>query len=371
MLVLMKHNNITIASAILLTIIAIYPANSIAQTSKTLTKVVIDAGHGGKDPGALGKKAKEKDIVLDVSVRLGQLIKYILPSIETIYTRDKDVFIPLNERAEIANKSAADLFISIHANASLDKTTIGAEVYVLGLHRSKDNLAVAQKENSVIVMEDDYTNKYEGFDPTQPESYIIFELMQNKYLEQSILMASMSQESFVNIERADRGIKQAGFLVLRQTSMPSILIELGFISNAEEEEYLNKEESRQELAYSIFKALRLYKSKYDSSNSAKMIKENDAESNKLGDDAGLCYRIQVATSPENVSLKIPDIWNGFKTMIEDGRKKYLVGKTSTYSEAKKLLTKVKKSYPDCFIVALYDGEKISVRQARKKEDDKK
>lgn len=182
------------------------------QHALKLKTVVIDPGHGGKDPGAVGKLAKEKDVVLAISLKLGNYIEKYLPDVKVIYTRKTDVFVPLNERAEIANANNADLFLSIHANYIANPRIYGTETFVLGLHRSEEHLEVAKKENSVIVMEEDYTTKYEGFDPNVPESYIIFELMQNVYLDQSIQVASLVQNQFhQRVGRKDRGVKQAGF----------------------------------------------------------------------------------------------------------------------------------------------------------------
>lgn len=197
--------------------------------------VVIDPGHGGRDAGAVRGSHREKDINLGVALALGQLIEKNYNDVKVVYTRKTDVFVALDRRAEIANKAKANLFISIHTNSTAARTTnaIGADTYILGLARSEENLAVAKRENSVILLEDDYTTTYEGFDPNSPESYIIFEFMSNKFMEQSLELANYIQKDFKDIaKRNDRGVRQAGFLVLRKTSMPSILIELGFINNS-------------------------------------------------------------------------------------------------------------------------------------------
>ena len=206
--------------------------------------VVIDAGHGGHDPGAIGKISKEKNINLNVALKVGNLIKRNCDDVKVIYTRSKDVFIPLDRRAEIANNAKADLFISIHTNAlANNRTAKGASTWILGLAKSDANLEVAKRENSVILYESDYKTRYAGFNPNSAESYIIFEFMQDKYMEQSVHLASLMQKQFrQTCRRADRGVHQAGFLVLKASAMPSILIELGFISTPEEERYLNSEE---------------------------------------------------------------------------------------------------------------------------------
>lgn len=338
-----------------------------AQSRKTLSKVILDPGHGGKDSGAVGAKSLEKDIVLDVAKRVGKLINDSLPSVETIYTRDKDVFIPLDERANIANRNGADLFISIHANASVDKKIYGAETYVLGLHRSKDNLEVAQKENSVIVMEDNYNSKYEGFDPNDAESYIIFELMQNRYLDHSIMMAISAQAEFTQLQREDRGVRQAGFLVLRQTSMPSVLVELGYISNPQEEKYLSSEEGKQKLAQSLYKAFKGYKERYDGSNTVQIVRNEPA---KTDENKGLCYRVQIFTVSDPKNIKVSDKFGPVKIITEGNKHKVTLGYEQTYDKAQQLLSKIKTEYPDAFIIAFSDGEKISVRQAKKKESKK-
>ena len=342
---------------------------------KTLSTIVIDAGHGGKDSGALGRKSKEKDIVLSVAKQLGQMITDSFPEINTIYTRETDVFIPLKERATIANKAKADLFISIHANSSKKKDVKGAETYVLGLHRSKDNLEVAQKENSVIVLEDDYTNTYQGFDPSQPESYIIFELMANTHLEQSIQMASQVQDAFVKSDRGDRGVKQAGFLVLRETSMPSILIELGFISNTDEEKYMNSPKGKDELVNSIFRAFKTYKIMFDDANKVKAQKKEPEKTKEAPQTPkeepvqGIVYKVQIANTSKPLE-QLPTQYGTVDVIEENGTYKYMVGGiTKKYSEISTLQKKVKVEYPDCFIVAFENGKKVTVKYAKKHEND--
>ncbi|HNW49527.1 MAG TPA: N-acetylmuramoyl-L-alanine amidase [Prolixibacteraceae bacterium] len=244
----------------------------------SIKKVVIDAGHGGKDPGATVGKFYEKDIVLDVALKTGRLISKQFPEVEVIYTRDRDIFIPLDDRAVIANKKKADLFISIHANICSNGSTLGAETYILGQHRSQENLEVAKMENSVILLEDNYSKKYEGFDPNSAESYIMFELIQNEFLEQSRLFADRVQNHFVShAKRKDRGVRQAGFLVLRKTAMPSALVELGYMSNNSERDFLEKESGRSQLAESIVRAFSDYKMRFDERNavSAQQMKKDE------------------------------------------------------------------------------------------------
>ena len=224
--------------------------------------VVIDAGHGGHDPGALGRKGKEKHINLKVALKLGALIESNCPDTRVIYTRNRDVFVPLHERAEIANKAKADLFISIHTNSIASRTTkiSGAETYTLGLHKTQENLEVAQKENSVILIEEDYQQQYSGFNPNSSESYIMFEFLQDKNMTQSVRLAQFVQQQFKQTaRRIDKGVHQAGFLVLRETSMPSVLIELGYITNPNEEAYLLSMEGTNAMSRSIYQAFLNYK----------------------------------------------------------------------------------------------------------------
>ena len=223
--------------------------------------LVIDAGHGGKDPGAIGRKSKEKNINLAVALAFGKLVEQNCPDVKVVYTRKTDVFVELDERANIANRNKADLFVSIHVNSTAAKNgPQGTETYTLGMHRAADNLEVAKRENSVITLESNYEQKYEGFDPKSSESYIIFELMQDKNMEQSVNFAKLLQQQFKSTAgRVNKGVYQAGFLVLRATSMPSALIELGYINNANEETYLCSAAGQSALAKSIFNAFKAYK----------------------------------------------------------------------------------------------------------------
>lgn len=223
--------------------------------------IVLDAGHGGKDPGALGRgKGREKNINLAVTLAVGKLIEENLKDVKVIYTRKTDVFVELDERARIANRAKANLFVSIHTNALPGKKQgRGSETYTLGMHRAADNLEVAKRENAAIMLESDYENRYEGFDPKSAESYIIFEFMQDQNMEKSVRLATLIQQQFRAAGRPDKGVHQAGFLVLRATSMPSCLIELGYITTASEENYLISDRGVKELAQSIYQAIKKYK----------------------------------------------------------------------------------------------------------------
>jgi len=246
-----------------------FSITSTNQASKQLV-VVIDPGHGGKDPGAVNKSIREKDVVLAIGLKLGSLINENHPDVKVIFTRNTDVFVPLIDRSRIANKSKADLFISLHANFCSTPATRGTETFVLGLHRSNDNLDVAKKENSVILLEEDYSTTYEGFDPNLSESYIMFELVQDLYMDQSLSFADAIQQQFkTRLGTSNRGVKQAGFLVLRQSSMPSVLIEAGFLSNQAEANYLSSEEGQQHIALSIFEAFKKVKGKSSGSAGSK------------------------------------------------------------------------------------------------------
>lgn len=223
--------------------------------------IVIDAGHGGKDPGAVGAKLKEKDINLKVALALGKLIEDNMKDVKVVYTRKTDVFVELDQRANIANQNKADLFMSIHTNASAgNKTVKGTETYTLGMHRAAANLEVAKRENSAIMLEKNYEEKYEGFNPKSSESYIIFELMQDEYMKQSVSLAGKIQKEFATTaQRNNRGVYQAGFLVLRATSMPSVLVEVGYITTPAEETYLGTQTGIDNLSKSLYNAVKSYK----------------------------------------------------------------------------------------------------------------
>ncbi len=235
-----------------------------------INTVVIDPGHGGRDPGAVGRNVKEKDLTLAIALQLGQYIKESMPDVKVIYTREKDEFVELFRRAQIANENNADLFISIHCNSSRSTSAYGTETFVMGLHRSQANLEVARKENASILYEEDYMDTYDGFDPHSPEANIIFSLYQNAYLDQSLSVASLIQDQFrERAQRVDRGVKQAGFLVLYQITMPGILVEAGFLSNPREEQYLMSETGQAHIASAIFRAFRDYKEQQDALASAR------------------------------------------------------------------------------------------------------
>ncbi len=350
--------------------------------------VVIDPGHGGKDWGASMGRAKEKDIVLDIALKLGEIIKTNYPGIKIVYTRSKDVFIPLHQRANIANKNKADLFISIHANAVEQKSVQGTETFVLGQHRSKDNLEVAKKENSVILLEDDYNKTYEGFDPNSPESYIMFELVQDEYLEQSVMFASAIQKEFKErAHRVDRSVKQAGFLVLRRTTMPSVLIETGFLSHTSERSYLLSESGKTNLASAIFRAFAAYKKKIEAKSSFNLITEKsiDKPDNKNNNQptpskvktkpttlktdknpkSDIYFSVQIMALKKKLETT-PQNFKGEKNIFIVEAKdinRYFSGKFSSPEEAEKEKRRIQKKYKSAFVVAFEKNKLISVKKA--------
>ncbi|MFT6850215.1 MAG: N-acetylmuramoyl-L-alanine amidase [Sphingobacteriales bacterium] len=225
-----------------------------------ITTIVIDAGHGGHDPGCSGKFSKEKNVALDIALKLGRYIEENIPEVNVIYTRKTDVFIELYERARIANEANADLFISIHCNANHNTSAYGTETITMGLHKSKVNLETAQRENGVILLEDNYEQNYDGFDPSSPEAYIMFSMFQNAFLDRSIDLASKVEQQFRDrVSRKSRGVKQAGLLVLFKTTMPSILVETGFLTNPKEERFLNSKDGQSYIASAIYRAFKEYK----------------------------------------------------------------------------------------------------------------
>lgn len=248
-------------------LLAFTPVSRQSAYPYAIKTVVIDAGHGGHDPGCLGSASKEKDVALSISLKLGKYIEENCPNTKVIYTRKTDVFIPLIDRAKIANGAKADLFISIHCNWSKNKAACGTETFSMGLHVANANLDVARRENSVILLEENYEANYEGFDPNSPEAYIIFSLYQNVNLDHSLSIAAKVQENFEGkLNRLNRGVKQAGLLVLYKTTMPAILVETGFLSNKEEEKFMTSEKGQDSIAYSVYEAFMEYKNEMESEN---------------------------------------------------------------------------------------------------------
>jgi len=327
--------------------------------------VVIDPGHGGKDPGAVGATSREKDIVLSVGLKLGALIEKHHPDVKVLYTRDRDHFVELNKRAEIANKAHADLFVSLHCNALDRRRTSpqGVETFVLGLHRSKDNLDVAKAENAVIMYEEDYSVTYEGFNPNEPESYIIFEFMTNAFLSQSVYLATIVQNQLVTgAKRVNRNVRQAGFLVLREVAMPSILVELGYISNPQEEKYLKSSSGQHSLANAIYNGFREYKREHDKKsyvfNSETSTRTISSQSVEPSDEKE--FRIQFLTSSRKYE-KGSKAFKGLEPVehyLDGGLYKYTYGSTTSQTEINRMLREVRRKFRDAFVIELVNGERV-------------
>jgi N-acetylmuramoyl-L-alanine amidase len=369
------------------------PVSGTREGPYRLRKVVIDAGHGGRDPGAVGRRSKEKDIVLDISLKLGSYINQYLPDVEVIYTRTTDEFVELHRRAEIANKNNADLFISIHANASPNRSARGTDTFVLGQSRTRENLEVAMKENAAILLEDNYDEQYQGFDPNSSESYIIFSLMQNTFISQSLNFADHVQSQFrERVGRVDRGIRQAGFMVLFQTTMPSALIEVGFISNEEEERFLMSDQGQTYIASAIFRAFRDYKLSIErksdalfastatvtrqdaiSTGSRNEIPVNTSGTEVSGtteEDSGtgmspeVLFKVQVGSSRNMIPLN-SDYFGGLEDIEvyqSDGLYKYVIGAATTLEEIVAFRETLSKIFPDAFIVAVRRGSLVSLSE---------
>lgn len=365
-----------LAGILLSFIILLSLKESIGQNDLGQLKCIcIDPGHGGKDPGACGVKSYEKNIVLSIALKLGKMIREKYPEIKVVFTREKDVFIDLDKRGKIANDHKADLFISLHINSSTSKSPKGLETYVLGLHRSKENLEVAMKENSVIKYEKDYSIKYAGFDPHRAESYIIFSLMQNLYLEKSLSLAAFVQDAMVNqTGRIDRGVRQAGYLVLKDAAMPAILIEAGFISNPEEERYLATAAAQQKIAVSILQAIGKYKGSVEKTGNLLSQKsetpaageEQTSETGTAINDNGPFYAVQVASATDRVK-DAKRLCAGEKVceLASDGRYRYYVAQSADFEEVRSKLPRIKGKVKDCFIIAVHKGKVIPVAEARK------
>lgn len=337
--------------------------------------VVIDPGHGGNDPGAIGTRGKEKNINLNVARKLGRLIEDNCNDTKVVYTRKSDIFVPLHRRAEIANNAKANLFISIHTNAVAKKNSYvkGTETYTLGLHRTEENLEVAKKENSVILIEDDYKQRYAGFNPNSSESYIIFEFMQDKNMSQSVNFATLIQQNFKSYNRIDKGVHQAGFLVLRETSMPSVLVELGYISNPSEETYLLSDKGTTDLANAIYRAFINYKGNSSkikpttvTSNTRQEITTPKEEETK--EISKIKFKIQILASdrvlPQN-SRQFKGL-NPVSWYKENGLIKYTYAEDEDYNKILKIKRKiVDPKFKDAFIIAFKNDTKININKAIK------
>jgi len=364
-----------------------------AQSSKF--KVVLDAGHGGHDKGASYHGFVESKIALDVTLKVGNLLEKE-PGIQVIYTRDRDVFLELNERANVANSNKASVFVSLHCNANANTSAEGYETYVMGMHRNASNLEVAKKENEVVTLEKDYKVKYNGYDPKNPETAIGTTIMQEEYMDNSISLASRVQNGMAtNFGRKDRRVKQAGFLVLREIAMPRILIEMGFISNRREGNYLNSQEGQNEVAQGIANAIISYKKEYygTEENSAttptpaektvlkvKEKKESVAKKENTTEPAptpvateidasGVIFKVQISASSKLLPIT-PSNFKGLDNISvtnEGGTLyKYMYGNTNNYDEAKQNLAEARaKGFEGAYIVAFKNGKKISVQEALK------
>ncbi|MBD0835359.1 N-acetylmuramoyl-L-alanine amidase family protein [Aestuariibaculum suncheonense] len=336
--------------------------------------VVLDAGHGGHDPGNMGNGFKEKDIALKIVLEVGKMIEKN-PDIKVVYTRKSDVFVDLFVRGQIANKADADLFVSVHCNAH-HSAAHGTETFVLGTHRNQTNFEVAKKENSVIFLESDYEQKYGGFDPNSPESVMSILLSQEEYLDQSIQLASLIQKKFTNrLKRKDRGVKQAGFIVLHQTVMPSVLIETGFLTYKEEGGYLNSSKGQREMSTAVADAILEYKHIIDGNVGEyafleDTVHEEETQTQVAAADIhnDITFKIQIAASSKALDPK-PYNFKGLDDIsrIKEGSLyKYFYSSTSDYNQIKQKEEVAKqKGYKSSFIVAFKDGKKISLAEALK------
>ncbi len=374
--------------------------------------VVLDAGHGGKDPGNLGTgrlKKTEKDVTLDVVLKVGKMIQEKFPDVQVIYTRSGDTFPTLKERVSIANKNKADVFISVHCNANANASAYGSESFVMGLHKSEESLATAMRENASIFLEENKGADYDGFDPNNPDTYIALSLRENVFLEHSADLAKNVQDLFrARLGRKDRGVKQAGYYVISFTNMPSILIELGFLTNAQEEDYLQSTEGKNALSKSIFDAFVEYKKsrkgegaksgsveqkdetvpvvenptvpvventspvkKEGSDVMDAMIKE-DIESQVIwreGDKKGIWFKVQIYSSNKELKRNQPELkgLKKFDSYIYGGQFRYVVGNTQSFEEAKQNMKCMQQwGFTDAFIVAMQDGERMDLKEALKK-----
>ncbi len=373
---IMRYNRIRF---ILLSVCLFLAVDNFAQGSSaerpTIKTIVIDAGHGGKDPGCHGAESNEKTVCLNMALKLGEMIKKKYPDIKVVYTRDKDVFVELDERANIANKNKADLFICIHAN-SASPSAYGSETYVLGLHRTESQQKVAERENSTIYLEQDKGAKYKDFDMS-PDAIIARQIQLSVFLDQSISFADKLQKEFKKLGRSDRGVKQAGFLVLYKTTMPSVLIETGFLTNPTEEKFLADTASQTKMAFSMFSAFEQYKNELEgidgktttaSTNNAVVKTNNTGNDNGAENKDKVVFRVQIETSDK----KIPTTASKFKGLkvyeyTQDNLYKYTVGTfENDFNAANAYKNEMRNSgFQHAFVVAFLNGERINLEKAIK------
>ncbi len=375
----------------------------IAMAAPHRFTLVIDAGHGGKDAGAVGAFSKEKDINLRTALAFGGYVERNCPDVRVIYTRKTDVFVTLYDRAEIANKAKADLFISIHTNAlAKNHVARGLETYTLGMHRAGDNLEVAKRENSVILVENNYKERYEGFDPNSAESYIMFEFMQDHNMARSVELAKYVQNNVCSAaNRPDKGVKQAGFLVLRETSMPSCLIELGFISTPAEEQLLNNETHINNMARGIYQAFVAYKNRYDGNavipskviepeNTSSPIvsqepapkkepvpakkaeQKKEVSQEKKSNTNAPVFKVQIFVSDQILKEKDSRLKGEKAEYYKEGKTvKYTIGSSTNYNEIYKLRKTLLDKFPQAFIIAFKNDEKMNINEAIKEFKERK
>lgn len=343
----------------------IYSGNVDAQTSKKITTVVIDPGHGGKDPGAIGRKSKEKDITLKVAKMTGDYIKQYCPDVKVVYTRTSDVSVSLLRRAQIANQNNADLFISIHCNANASASPQGVETFIMGEHRNAANLEVAKLENASILYEDNAEEDYGDFNPNSPEAYIMLSFFQSEYKNASLELAEQIQNQLVNrVGRKDRGVQQAGFLVLYKTAMPSVLVEIGFISNPSEENFLISKDGQTYIASALFRAFRDYKKAYEKDNVVEgsvYEEKNNNDAQIVSDVDKVVYKVQIDSRSRKLDNPAQH-YNNLKNVDcyeHNGQFKYTAGHFYTKKEADDYCKSVRaKGYKDAFVISMKNGKRI-------------
>ena len=348
------------------------------SSSNKIKTIVIDPGHGGKDSGTMGTKRfkiYEKHVALSVSLKLGKYISENFPEVEVIYTRNSDVFLELNERTEIANNANADLFISIHCDGFTNPKPSGASVFVMGMSKLKANMDVAMRENAAIYLEDNYQQKYDGFDPKSPESYIVFSLMQNTYLNQSLSFAEEVENQFsTRANRKSRGVKQAPFYVISRTNMPSILVECGFLTNPKEEEFLHSDIGQDYIASAIFRAFRSYKesieiedtkaSQKEVKNDSIFISKNQDISEEIFNEPQLLFKVQIGTFLKSMLNQKQFIQLDAEEIKVNGTYKYYVSSGKDKQKAEKLKIYLQDiGFKGAFLVAFLDGKQISTKEA--------